>query len=146
MWDNTEHPADRDEAEASQDEYSAPMTRLDKLLLSVELALYAAGCGVMNLEFAFGHDEYAYLWALHNKVALPPEGLAMLRLHSCYPWHTGKAYRELMAPGDEALEAAVIDFNRFDLYTKADSLPDFDAVWPYWQGVVDEIAPGELDW
>ena len=60
---------------------------------------------MMQCEFAFGHDEYAYLWALHNKVALPPEGLAMLRLHSCYPWHTGKAYRELMAPGDEALEA-----------------------------------------
>lgn len=47
MWDNTEHRADRDEAEASQDEYSAPMTRLDRLLLSVLLALYAAGCGVL---------------------------------------------------------------------------------------------------
>lgn len=74
--------------------------------------MYAPGCGIMNAEFAWGHDEYAYLWAKHNKVPLPPEGFAILRLHSCYPWHTGKAYRELMAPGDEALEAAVIDFNK----------------------------------
>jgi inositol oxygenase len=74
--------------------------------------LYAPGCGMMNLSYAFGHDEYAWLWARHNKVQLPAEGLAILRLHSCYPWHTGKAYRELMAPGDEALEAAVIEFNQ----------------------------------
>ena len=109
--------------------------------------IHAPGCGIMNAEFAWGHDEYAYLWARHNKVALPAEGLAILRLHSCYPWRawvgrrhtidaaatplpplsltqiadapprtpladTGKAYRELMAPGDEALEAAVIDFNK----------------------------------
>ena len=74
--------------------------------------LYAPGCGMMSLSYAFGHDEYAWLWARHNKVQLPAEGLAILRLHSCYPWHTGKAYRELMAPGDEALEAAVIEFNQ----------------------------------
>ena len=74
--------------------------------------IYKPGCGMMNLQYAFGHDEYAYRAALHNKIKLPAEGLAILRLHSCYPWHTGKAYRELMAPGDEALEAAVIEFNQ----------------------------------
>jgi hypothetical protein len=37
------------------------------------------------------------------------------RLHSCYPWHTGGAYKELMAPGDEVLMAAVNDFNQFDV-------------------------------
>jgi inositol oxygenase len=51
-----------------------------------------------------------------------------------------------MAPGDEVLEEAVREFNRFDLYTKADSLPDFDAVWPHYQGIVDELCPGMLDW
>jgi inositol oxygenase len=84
-------------------------------LLSSPLGIYKAGCGMMNLEYAFGHDEYGYLWALHNKVQLPPEGLAILRLHSCYPWHTGGAYKELMAPGDEVLMAAVNDFNQFDV-------------------------------
>lgn len=116
------------------------------VLGAAPLGRYARGVGIMNCAFAFGHDEYAYLWALHNKVALPPEGLAMLRLHSCYPWHTGKAYRELMAPGDEELERAVIEFNKFDLYTKADSLPDFEKVWPHYQSIVDELCPGVLDW
>jgi inositol oxygenase len=46
--------------------------------------IYRAGQGIMECEFAFGHDEYAYMWALHNKVAIPREGLAILRLHSCY--------------------------------------------------------------
>jgi inositol oxygenase len=95
--------------------------------------IYAPRCGIMSVEFAWGHDEYAYLWARHNKVPLPPEGFAILRLHSCYPWHTGKAYRELMAPGDEALEAAVIDFNQFDLYTKASSVPVLEDVWPHYR-------------
>jgi inositol oxygenase len=63
--------------------------------------------GIMNVKFAFGHDEYAYLAFRHNNVAIPEEGYAMLRLHSCYPWHRGGAYRALMAPGDDALLEAV---------------------------------------
>jgi hypothetical protein len=56
-------------------------------------------------------------------LAAIPEALAIVRLHSCYPWHTGGAYRALMAPGDEALLEAVRDFNRFDLYSKGEQLP-----------------------
>ncbi len=110
------------------------------------LGCYAAGQGMMNLKYAFGHDEYAYLWAQHNKVPLPPEGLAILRLHSCYPWHTGKAYRELMAEGDDELEKAVLDFNQFDLYTKASTVPVLEEVWPHYQAIIDRLCPGELDW
>lgn len=31
-----------------------------------------------------------------NGCTVPPEGYAMIRYHSCYPWHTGGAYRQLM--------------------------------------------------
>lgn len=67
-----------------------------------------------NLRFAFGHDEYMYRLLLANGVAgnFPAEALAMLRLHSCYPWHKGGAYRQFMAAGDEKLLAAVLDFNQ----------------------------------
>lgn len=103
--------------------------------------------GIMALELAFGHDEYAYMWAVHNKVQLPLEGLAMLKLHSLYPWHRGGAYKALMAPGDEELLRAVTDFNTFDLYTKASAVPDIDAVWPHYQGIIDRLCgPGPLDW
>lgn len=108
--------------------------------------LYSPHVGIMQCEFAWGHDEYAYLWALHNKVKIPREGLAMLRLHSCYPWHTGGAYTELEEEGDAQLKEAVKDFNQFDLYTKAEAAPDFLTVWPFYQEIIDRLAPGVLDW
>lgn len=45
MWDNTEHPAGLD------DDYSVPMTRLDRVLLGALLALYVAGCGMLVWRF-----------------------------------------------------------------------------------------------
>ena len=88
-----------------------------------------------------------YRMVLHNKVKFPPEALAMLRLHSCYPWHTGKAYRQFMKKGDEKLEAAVIEFNKFDLYTKTEKDPPIvEEHWPYYQGIIDKYMPGKLEW
>lgn len=82
----------------------------------------------------------------HNKCPIPVEGLAILRLHSCYPWHRGGAYRHLMAPGDEELLATVLRFNQHDLYSKSDSVIDVDAVWPYYQTLIDKYMPGKLEW
>jgi hypothetical protein len=31
-------------------------------------------------------------------------------------------------------------------YTKASSVPDIDAVWPFYQKIIDELCPGVLDW
>jgi len=69
---------------------------------------YTHGCGIMNLRFSVGHDEYAWRWMKANDppLARVPEAMAMLRLHSLYPWHNGGAYRQFHAPGDEALLAA----------------------------------------
>ena len=70
----------------------------------------------------------------------------MLKLHSLYPWHRGGAYKQLMAPGDEELIAAVTEFNTFDLYTKCDVPPRFEDVWDHYQAIVDKYCPGLLDW
>ena len=40
------------------------------------------------------------------------------RLHSCYPWHRGGAYRELMSPADQETLRWILEFNKFDLYSK----------------------------
>lgn len=118
--------------------------------LNTPNGIYAPGQGIMSLEFAFGHDEYAYLAFKHNQIALPEEGFAMLRLHSCYPWHRGGAYAALEAPGDDKLKQAVLDFNQFDLYTKASAVPDIDAVWPHYQAIIDKytahLPGGLLEW
>ncbi len=52
-----------------------------------------------NLRFAAGHDEYMYRMLVSNKVPLAdiPDALAIVRLHSCYPWHKGGAYRQFHA-------------------------------------------------
>ncbi len=119
---------------------------------STELGAYEEGCGVMRLRYAFGHDEYLYRVLRANpQVTLPEEALAIVRLHSCYPLHTGSgeggpAYRRLLAPGDDRLLAAVREFNAFDLYTKSDPIQDVDALWPYYEGLIEKYMPGKLRW
>jgi len=108
--------------------------------------IYEEGCGIMNATFAWGHDEYMYQMLVHNKCPIPEAGLAMVRLHSCYPWHDKKEYRWIMKEGDEKLEEWVTQFNQFDLYTKADKRPDMEELWPYYQSLVDKYMPGQLDW
>jgi inositol oxygenase len=108
--------------------------------------MYAPGCGLKNLKFAYGHDEYMYQMLVHNKTTIPEEGLAMIRYHSCYPMHKEGEYKELLAPGDDDLLHWVRVFNEFDLYTKADKRPNVDELWPYYQSLIDKYLPGKLDW
>ena len=36
--------------------------------------------------------------------------------------------------------------SQFDLYSKADCLPDRDALMPYYQSLIDKYIPGEIYW
>ena len=108
--------------------------------------MYEPHCGFRNLKFAWGHDEYLYQMLKFNKTSIPEEGLAMIRYHSCYPWHTKKEYRHLMNEEDEELLDWVLEFNKFDLYTKADVRPDVAKLWPYYQSIIDKYLPGKLSW
>lgn len=112
---------------------------------------FANGTGVRNLRFPFGHDEYAYRFLLHgpNGCKLPEDALQIVRLHSCYPLHTERAYDHLLKPGDEDLLRAVIDFNKYDLYSKTDKkISDMEELWPYYESLMDKYfvggAKGEL--
>ena len=111
------------------------------------LGLYAAGCGVDNLLFAYGHDEYLYQMLTANGAKLPKAALAMIRFHSAYPWHTARIYDHFMTPDDHETLKHVLEFNKFDLYTKDElNEVDVDAVWPYYQGLIDKFCPGKLKW
>ena len=111
-----------------------------------QCGMYTKGCGLKNLKFAYGHDEYMYQMLIHNKTTIPKEGLAMIRYHSCYPLHKENEYKELLAPGDEDLLHWIREFNEFDLYTKADKRPDVEKLWPYYQKLIDKFLPGKLQW
>jgi inositol oxygenase len=46
---------------------------------NTELGMYAPGCGLDNLKFAWGHDEYMYRMLKFNNARIPVEGLACVR-------------------------------------------------------------------
>jgi len=118
--------------------------------------MYELNCGISALEFAYGHDEYLYHMIQYNQTQfekngiqytpLPPEALAMIRYHSCYPLHSGKAYEHLYASGDSNLIKEVCHFNQYDLYTKADDVPDYETTKALLSDTVNKYLPGVLFW
>ena len=115
--------------------------------LNTPCGMYAPGCGIDNLLFAYGHDEYLYQMCTANGVKLPKAGFDMIRYHSAYPWHTGRIYDHLMKPEDHEALKWVLEFNTFDLYTKdEENVIDVEALWPYYQTLIDKYMPGKLKW
>jgi inositol oxygenase len=126
--------------------------------MSTEVGVYQPGCGLDALLFAYGHDEYMYQMLTANAEHLaktgatvhciPPEGLAMIRYHSAYPWHTGGAYRVFMTDHDQRMMQWVLEFNKFDLYTKDQMGLDrpVEELWDYYQTIIDKYLPGGLMW
>jgi len=115
--------------------------------LSTTTGIYEKHCGLGNCKFAYGHDEYLYRFLIHNKSKFPPEALAIVRYHSCYPWHTMGEYHDLMNEQDHYFLGWVKEFNRFDLYTKDNERPNMVKLKPYYSSLVSKyLGDGELDW
>lgn len=109
--------------------------------------MYQEKCGIDNLLFAYGHDEYLYQMLVANKCPLPKESLDMVRYHSAYTWHTARCYDHFMKEEDFKTLELVLDFNKYDLYTKdEDNALDVNELWPYYQGLIDKYMPGQLLW
>jgi len=108
--------------------------------------IYEENCGLENVFMSWGHDEYMYQVLKGNNTTLPEEGLYMIRFHSFYPWHTGCDYTHLCNNKDREMLPWVQEFNKFDLYSKSDELPDIDALKPYYQSLIDKYMPGTLKW
>lgn len=131
--------------------------------------MYKPNIGLDHLMMSWGHDEYMYQVLVHNKTTLPKHALNIIRFHSFYPWHNGGDYEYLMKPEDEITKKWVLTFkwaeilfhfffrfntdwllssvhSRYDLYTKASEIPDIEALWPYYQSLIDKYLPGELEW
>lgn len=119
----------------------------DHPVYSTKMGIYEPGCGISNLMLSWGHDEYMYQVLKENGCTIPEDGLNMIRLHSFYPWHTGNAYKHFEAPGDEETLMWVREFNKFDLYSKGDAIPDVHALKPYYQGLCEKYnIGGKLRW
>jgi inositol oxygenase len=96
-----------------------------------------------KVHLSWGHDEYLYHIV---KDYLPDEALYMIRYHSFYPWHNEGAYTHLTNSKDQAHLKDVLEFNRYDLYTKTDERPDVTALEPYYRELISKFFPEALQW
>ncbi|MGA7522501.1 MAG: inositol oxygenase family protein [Acidobacteriaceae bacterium] len=105
--------------------------------------IYEPHCGLDKVHMSWGHDEYIYRVA---RKYLPEPAHYMLRYHSFYPAHRHGAYRHLMSPHDEEMFAWVEKFNPYDLYSKGAAKPNLKELRPYYQDLMAEYFPSEIDW
>lgn len=115
----------------------------DNPLYNKKYGIYSPHCGLEDVMLSWGHDEYIYHIA-KGQSKLPPEGLAMLRYHSFYPWHQDGGYRYLMNENDAQMLQAVKAFNPYDLYSKTDITYDIEELKPYYLELIDEFFPQKL--
>lgn len=113
---------------------------------NTKYGMYKPHCGIDNLLMSWSHDEYLYQFLLHNKSTIPEKGLYMIRYHSFYPWHAGGDYRHLSNEKDEEILKWVTEFNKYDLYTKSEKVPDIEALWPYYEKLIEKYIPGICEW
>jgi inositol oxygenase len=108
-----------------------------------KLGIYSEGCGLDNVNLSWGHDEYLYQVV---KEYLPQEALYMIRYHSFYPAHTGKAYDYLMNETDHRMFDWVRKFNPYDLYSKTPVRPNVAQLKPFYDELIGEFFPARLQW
>ncbi|GMF99022.1 hypothetical protein B5S33_g3142 [[Candida] boidinii] len=112
-------------------------------LYNTKFGLYSPNCGLDKVMLSWGHDEYMYHLAKEQST-LPPEGLAMIRYHSFYPWHQEGAYKYLMSDHDIKMLTAVKAFNPYDLYSKSDIKYDINDLKTYYTDLIDEFFPNKI--
>jgi inositol oxygenase len=110
---------------------------------STRLGVYQEHCGLDNVCMSWGHDEYLYHIV---KDYLPEPALYMIRYHSFYAAHREREYDYLMNDHDRAMFDWVREFNPYDLYSKSDAPPDVDTLRPYYDDLIAEYFPAEVNW
>jgi len=115
---------------------------LEHPVYKTENGMYKPGCGITNLTLSWGHDEYMYWMLKKNGCTIPEEGYHMIRYHSFYPWHDKRAYTQFEVPEDATILKWVKEFNKFDLYSKGDALPNCAELKPYYQSLLEKYNIG----
>lgn len=108
-------------------------------IYSTALGPYSRGCGLDQVDLAWGHDEYLYqVLSNHRENKIPEAGMVMIRYHSFYPWHTGGSYGQFTNEKDEQYKEWIIDFNKYDLYTKSQKIYALEDVKAYYQPIAEK--------
>ena len=95
----------------------------------------------------YGHDEYMYNVLVGKRVPDPQGGPLHDPLPQFLPVAQGAGVQvEGGREGHQDAPLGVLEFNKFDLYSKSDDLPDPEALRPYYQSLIDKYCPGKLRW
>ena len=105
--------------------------------------IYEPNCGFDNVHLSWGHDEYIYTV---TRKYLPEPAQYMLRYHSFYAAHRHGAYRHLMNQRDKEMFEWVRKFNPYDLYSKGRERPNLKEIKAYYEDLVSEFFPDQIDW
>ena len=108
-----------------------------------ETGIYDRHCGLDLVDLSWGHDEYLYHVV---KDHLPDEALYMIRYHSFYAWHKEGEYGYLINEKDRAMLRWVQAFNPYDLYSKGQQRPNVNELRPFYEDLIAEYFPAEIDW
>lgn len=127
-------------------EFNSLNPDMDKDEFNTDLGMYQSHCGLDNLNLAWGHDEYLYhVLQNHPMNTIPKAGMAMIRYHSFYPWHTGGSYEMFQCEKDTKYREWILDFNRYDLYTKSQATYDLEDIKAYYSPIVEKyLGPGPI--
>lgn len=112
------------------------------------LGMYKAHCGIDNLHLAWGHDEYLFqILKNHESNTIPEAGMAMIRYHSFYPWHSGGSYTSLLGEKDSQYLEWIRDFNTYDLYTKSSKTYDLEEIKAHYMPIAKKyLGEGPINW
>lgn len=114
-------------------------------LYNKHYGIYQPNCGLDNVLFSFGHDEYLYQVLVYNKCILPPIALRIIRYHSFYPWHKDGAYEYLECEADHELKYWCKIFSECDLYTKSPDITyDEKELTIYYQNLCQKYFPKDI--
>jgi inositol oxygenase len=108
-----------------------------------KFGIYEPNCGLNKVHLSWGHDEYIYSV---TRRYLPEPAQYMLRYHSFYAGHRHGAYRHLMNARDVEMFEWVRKFNPYDLYSKGRERPNLKEIKPYYEDLVAEYFPAQIDW
>ena len=112
-------------------------------LYQTKLGIYEPNCGLDRVHLSWGHDEFIYRV---TRDYLPEPAQYVLRYHSFYAWHQQGAYEHLMSDYDKAMFPWVKKFNPYDLYSKGAAKPNVKELRPYYDDLIAEFFPAQIDW
>lgn len=104
--------------------------------------VYKENCGFNNIEMTFSHDYYLHEILYKSGTNLPTEALYIVRFHSFYAWHSPRngirGYTNLASELDWKNLPLLKLFQKADLYSKTDILPNIKNLEPYYNNLISK--------